>query len=336
MNYVSHTRAAHQQLASQADARPHHVSLYWALFFQWNTIFFEGPVELDNAATMRAARIGNERTYRATLYNLHSWGLITYHPSQSRHHPSTCQIADLSGAEVPPVKSLTGSRSTPSKTGLPGAEVPEALRAEVPPIEGLPGAEVPEDTLYVKPFLKPVHQNVGGSTKKNRGEGFADDGLSSAEVLDPGAVPPDDAGPPRSAGPGAAPKKKVAPKKKGISEPAAADTPRRKGADRQRKPEVLFAESELATYEQFAAAFAGTDYELADLRFYHEKVKNWRKQGEEPRRRDWKATATQFFLNDAQDNRLKLAPGVQHHNGTSPGAGQPGGPAAEYRSSRWD
>ena len=37
-----------------------------------------------------------------------------------------------------------------------------------------------------------------------------------------------------------------------------------------------FAESGLATLEAFTAAFAGTDYALADLRFYHEQVDNWR------------------------------------------------------------
>ncbi|NVO30251.1 hypothetical protein [Hymenobacter lapidiphilus] len=350
MNYVSHTRAAHQQLASQADARPQHVSLYWALFFQWNASHFAQALALDHASTMQAARIGNTRTYRATLYDLDAWGLISYQPSKSRHQPSTCQLANLSGAEVPPVKAATEGRSAPDETGLPEAEVPQALRAEVPPIAGLSGALLPQDSLLGKTSFKTPLQNVGSGTKKNRGEGFADDGLSGAEVLDdnrrttPATAPPNEAVP----APGAAPKKtprveRGAPKKmrikhsEGVPEPATADAPRRKASSRQRKPEVPFADSELATYEQFAAAFAGTDYELADLRFYHEKVRNWRQQGEEPRRRDWKATATQFFLNDAQDNRLKLAPGVQHHHG-SPGAapGQPGGPAAEYRSSRWD
>ena len=80
-----------------------------------------------------------------------------------------------------------------------------------------------------------------------------------------------------------------------------------------------FDQSDLARYEDFAAAFQGTDYALADLRFYHAKISAWRQKGEPPRRRDWRATAIQFFLNDAHDNRLKLAPGVQqHHPGVTP------------------
>ncbi len=91
--------------------------------------------------------------------------------------------------------------------------------------------------------------------------------------------------------------------------------PKRKGAPGpQRRSEVLFADSELAPIEAFIAAFAGTDYEFADLRYYHEVVTNWRKDGEPPLRRDWLATAKRFMLNDSHDGRLKLHPS-QHPSG---------------------
>ena len=88
---------------------------------------------------------------------------------------------------------------------------------------------------------------------------------------------------------------------------------KRKVPHRPQRPEIPFAESELATLDAFMAAFAGTDYALADLRFYHEKILNWRQKGDVPLRRDWLATCKQFFLNDAADNRLKLAPGTHLH-----------------------
>jgi hypothetical protein len=123
-----------------------------------------------------------------------------------------------------------------------------------------------------------------------------------------------------------APKKKVAAKKKA---PARAARPSR--------PEVPFLESELGSYEAFAAAFEGTDYELADLRYYHEKIKNWRQKGEPPLRKDWLATAKQFFLNDSHDNRLKLAPGVQRYDAASHGdAMGSGAQSTGYRSARHD
>ena len=168
MNYVSHTRAAHECLRRQPAARPQHVSLYWALFFQWNAGFFEGPLELDHEATMKAARIGNKRTYRSTLHDLETWGLIAYQPSQSRYDVSRCELVNLSGAEVPPMK-RTRSKSAPHEKASSGTEVPQALRAEVPPVAASSGAEVPQDTLLYKTSFKTDVQNVGVPLKKKKG-----------------------------------------------------------------------------------------------------------------------------------------------------------------------
>jgi hypothetical protein len=105
-----------------------------------------------------------------------------------------------------------------------------------------------------------------------------------------------------------------------------------------KRPEVPFAESELADLSAFIAAFTDTDFELANLRYYHEKVANWRKDGEPPRRRDWKATAKTFMLNDVERNALVLAPGSQRGtsdaNPSSSSTGT-GAYAAEYISQRY-
>jgi len=100
-------------------------------------------------------------------------------------------------------------------------------------------------------------------------------------------------------------------------------------------PEVTFLDSELADYDAFAAAFAGTDYALANLRYYHEKIAAWRQKGEAPRRKDWVATSKQFFLNDISSNCLVLAPSTQFH-GAEPGPTDAGARAAGQRRSRYD
>jgi len=331
MNFIQHARAAHYQLTQQPAATPHHVSLYWALFFAWNAGFFEHGLDLDHAATMQAAHIGNERTYRATLRDLEAWALLTYQPSHSRHQPSRCYLTDLSGAKVPEVKAVTRGTSAPGKNGIPGAEVPEPLGAEVPPVSSLSGAEVPEHSLYNKTSsIKTVHQNSAAAPQKKIGERFPGEGLSEAQVLD--AEEPT---------PGAAPKKKVAPKKKGVraeairaAATAGPNEPRRRGPF----PELPFSQSAIATPEAFAAAFEGTDYALADLRHYHQLVATWRdkKTGLPPLRKDWIATASRFMLNDAADNRLKLAPNVQHPGANGAGQSNSGIPSTGYRSSRYD
>ena len=331
MNYIQHTRAAHQQLSSNVAATPHHVSLYWVLFFAWNASFFERGLDLDHAAAMQAAHIGNERTYRATLRDLEAWALLTYQPSHSRHQPSRCYLTDLSGAKVPEVNTAARGKSAPGKNGLPGVEVPEPLGAEVPPVGGLSGAEVPEHSLYDKTRgTKTVHQNSAAASQKKLGERFPGEGLSEAQVLD--AEQPT---------PGAGPKKKVAPKKKGEqagSIRAAATA--RAGESRRREvlSDVPFSQSAIYDLGAFTAAFVGTDYALADLRHYHQLVDTWRdkKTGLPPNRKDWIATAKRFMLNDANDNRLKLAPNVQRPGADGTSQSNSGIPSTGYRSSRYD
>lgn len=171
------------------------------------------------------------------------------------------------------------------------------------------------------------------------GRVFEGEGLSEAQVL-----PAD----PTPNGAADSPQKKVAPKKRGVgsqaegiraaatSATAPPDEPRRRPAP---LPELPFSQSAIASPEAFAEAFAGTDYALADLRHYHQLVATWRdkKTGHPPQRKDWVATAKRFMLNDAADNRLKLASG---HSPVAPGAdGSPqnaGIPTSGYRSTRWD
>ncbi|UYZ64902.1 hypothetical protein [Hymenobacter weizhouensis] len=323
MNYILHTRAAHELLTRQPAATPHHVSLYWALFYQWNAERFPAALDLDPQATMQAARIGNKSTYTEKLYDLAVWGLLRYQPSHSKHQPSRCFLTVLPGAEMQQVNEATRCSSAPSETALPVAEVHPVNGAtgttSATGKPALPGAEVQQHSLLGKTEGSVNHLMVNsGGTEKKIGEGLSDEGHSGVELFDDTATHDG-----KQLTPGEAPKKKVAPKKKGVEQAAiraAAATPRR---SQPRLPEVPFDQSELARYEDFAAAFEGTDYALADLRFYHAKISAWRQKGEPPRRRDWRATAIQFFLNDAHDNRLKLAPGVQHHQpgATAPDAG---------------
>ncbi len=347
MNFIQHTRAAHEQLTRQPDATPFHVSLYWALFFEWNANRFPESLALDHEHLMSTAHIGNRKTYRATLYDLETWGLLTYQPSQSRHQPSRCFLADLLGAELPPVNRPTEGTCALDKTEpTAGTSAPgnyPSPGAEVAPVDFLSGAEVPQPLLIgdkrstkSKPPVV-VNGTAAASQKKIEEASPVNEGLSG--LVEDSA---DDCQP----APGAAPKKKVAPKKKGVQADAiraaatAASTGHGRGEPRQRGPlpEVPFCESAIYPLPAFVAAFAGTDYALADLPHYHQLVDTWRdkKTGLPPTRRDWLATARRFMLNDAADNRLKLAPNVQHFDGASPDQPNPRGSASSYRSSRYD
>ncbi|WP_345057061.1 hypothetical protein [Hymenobacter glaciei] len=348
---MQHTRAAHERLRAQAGATPQHVSLYWALFFQWNAARFPAALELDHVATMQAARIGSRHTYRATLRDLDAWSLLTYHPSQSRYDHSRCSLRDLSASEatppsnaasgpgVAPMNPCTEATSGPHKTTASGPEVAQALRPEVALMTGSSRPEVAQDTIESKTIvLNSVVVNGDAATAKKKKEPAAlpDEGLSKAEVFNPG-LPNDDAG----AAPSDAPKKKVAKKKNGVraetiraAATAGPNEPRRRAP----LPELPFHQSALFDFEAFTAAFAGTDYALADLRHYHQLIDNWRdkKTGLPPLRRDWVATSKKFMLNDAADNRLKLAPGTHQHQPGQHSVDSGTRPAATGYRSKYD
>lgn len=347
MNFIQHTRAAHDQLTRQPAATPYHVSLYWALFFEWNAHRFPVSLALDHEHLMHAARIGSIKTYRATLYDLENWGLLAYQPSKSKYQPSRCFMSDLLGAEVPPVKDATEGRTAPGKNPPTEAETaPGAKPAPgpvVPPVASAPGAEVPPVLLIgdkrsdkSKPLVV-VNGPAAEPQKKMGSASPVNEGLSGLAEDSP-----DDCRPT----PGAAPKmprikRDVAPKKKGVqadtiraAATAARDEPRRRGP----LPELAFRQSAIYDFEAFTAAFAGTDYALADLRHYHQLIDTWRdkKTGLPPLRRDWIATAKKFMLNDAADNRLKPAPGYRQYQPGQPDPDAGTRPAATGYRSKYD
>ncbi|AII53811.1 hypothetical protein [Hymenobacter sp. APR13] len=122
MNYVQHTRAAHERLSARPEARPHHVSLYWALFYQWNAARFPYELPLNRAEVMTAAHIGNRGTYLSTLQDLHAWGMIVYLPSHSGGSAVRLQVT---GEVVPEVGQPKPAGCTRSGTTGPAEVVPE-------------------------------------------------------------------------------------------------------------------------------------------------------------------------------------------------------------------
>ena len=326
MNYIRHTRAAFELLASTADATPYHVSLYVALFRQWNEARFPADIVLFKDELMQAAHIGSPKTYRACLRDLTTWGLITYQPSHSEYRASRAQMhelgADLTAQVGPQSTQAAPKRQPPAKaTSDPTARAisdPSATQA-VPPFDK-PDANL---TTPLGENGTPFSRTAAAPEKK-RGVGTETDGQHS--------------GPEDSDLTAQTQKEKVAPKRKSAGYP-----PSREGAAHEgsrgasRRPEVLFADSELAPIEAFIVAFAGTDYELANLRYYHELVANWRQHGEPPRRRDWLATSKKFMLNDMQDGKLKLASSSTYPRGSAGPLTQAefGAAVDEYASGRY-
>ncbi len=86
-------------------------------------------------------------------------------------------------------------------------------------------------------------------------------------------------------------RKKVAPKKK---EPAGGG---------QEPPDLPFWESPCADKDFFKRAFTGTEYETANLDYYHEVIGNW-SRSKDARKKDWIAASKNWMLNDYRAGKL--------------------------------
>lgn len=83
------------------------------------------------------------------------------------------------------------------------------------------------------------------------------------------------------------------------------------GAAAQKKPlglkvAHLFSDSEFFDFEKFEKEFKGTQYEIFNLKFYHENVANWSK-GANAKKIDWISTARNFMLKDAKEHKAVMA-----------------------------
>jgi hypothetical protein len=85
MNYIQHLTGFFNKLSSDERPNPTHVSLYMALFQQWNLNRFENPISITRSSTMKMSKIGSQNTYHKCLNDLNCWGYISYRPS---HNPT--------------------------------------------------------------------------------------------------------------------------------------------------------------------------------------------------------------------------------------------------------
>ncbi|PQV62175.1 hypothetical protein CLV53_101450 [Sediminibacterium magnilacihabitans] len=68
-------------IANDARIGTAHISLYIALFQQWNLNKGENPILIERNHMMKAAKINSRHTYNQCMNNLHEFGYIIYEPA---------------------------------------------------------------------------------------------------------------------------------------------------------------------------------------------------------------------------------------------------------------
>jgi hypothetical protein len=301
MNYIRHLNGVLEKFATDERLRPTHISLYLALFQMWNAARFQNPLSINRTELMQVSKIGSANTYTDCLKELHAWGYVEYIPS---FNPTKGSLVNLysydKGAEQAEELNLYSFHKGSNKGTDTGSDKGDAiaLRPSINSInyqtdQTLETIQTGVAHAWVDEKL--VASGLPGSSAKKEAKGF---GPRKEKMV----------------------RRTVAAKRNGGSVPPEKSATKLK----EGQAEIVFAESEYADIEKFRQAFAGTNFEAANLDFYYEAICNWRdkKTGDPPQRKDWLSTARTFMLNDYKEGKLVIQPTItdaksHHPNGNS-------------------
>ena len=101
MNYIKLLNAAFEKFFFDDRLNPTHISLYMALFQEWNSSRFAYEFYVNRRDLMRAAKIGSKSTYHRCVTDLNSWNYLTYFPSNNPYKGSKIKMSIIGTSDEP-------------------------------------------------------------------------------------------------------------------------------------------------------------------------------------------------------------------------------------------
>lgn len=92
VNYIKHLESIHSKFIEDNRINPFHISLYMALFHQWNSAMFPEQLSIARSEVIRYSKIGSANTYTRCLRELNDWGYINYKPSNNPYRGSLVNL----------------------------------------------------------------------------------------------------------------------------------------------------------------------------------------------------------------------------------------------------
>ena len=103
MNYIKLLNAAFSTFYFDDRLNPTHISLYMALFQEWNSSRFMDEFYVNRRELMRVAKIGSKSTYHRCITDLDSWNYLLYFPSNNPYKGSKIKMAIIGTSNEPVV-----------------------------------------------------------------------------------------------------------------------------------------------------------------------------------------------------------------------------------------
>ncbi|MGE0932163.1 hypothetical protein ACOXY6_14980 [Cytophagales bacterium EPR-FJ-38] len=101
MNYIKLLNAAFEKFYFDDRLNPTHISLYMALFQEWNSCRFMDEFYVNRRDVMRCAKIGSKSTYHRCIVELDSWQYLSYFPSNNPYKGSKIKMAIIGTSDEP-------------------------------------------------------------------------------------------------------------------------------------------------------------------------------------------------------------------------------------------
>ena len=101
MNYIRLLNAAFEKFFFDDRLNPTHISLYMALFQEWNSSRFADEFYVNRRELMRVAKIGSKSTYHRCVTDLDSWNYLSYFPSNNPYKGSKIKMSIIGTSDEP-------------------------------------------------------------------------------------------------------------------------------------------------------------------------------------------------------------------------------------------
>ncbi|TLP82361.1 hypothetical protein [Maribacter sp. ACAM166] len=101
MNYIKLLNAAFERFYFDDRLNPTHISLYMALFQEWNSSRFAIEFYVNRRDLMLASKIGSKSTYHKCVTDLHSWTYLSYFPSNNPYKGSKIKMSIIGTSNEP-------------------------------------------------------------------------------------------------------------------------------------------------------------------------------------------------------------------------------------------
>ncbi|MDG1805914.1 hypothetical protein [Flavicella sp.] len=116
VNYILHLNEFYNKLRKDKRLKATHISLYLALFQEWNNSRFADEFHISRTEIMDLARIGSKGTYHKSINDLSNWKYIKYLPSKSASIGSKIHMSIFG---TTPVSDLYHYDTKKGTTGVP-------------------------------------------------------------------------------------------------------------------------------------------------------------------------------------------------------------------------